>query len=128
MPFGAGHWPYLIILLVIVLIIWGPGKLPDLGSGLGKAIREFRKASNDVKDQIVNSSASEPATTTAPAPQPQQPVQQAQPAQLPQQATPVQSVPSPQPVQSVPPASTPQAPAQPTTVPPVGQPTEHPSV
>jgi sec-independent protein translocase protein TatA len=73
MPFGAGHWPYLIILLVVVLIIWGPGKLPDLGSGLGKAIREFRKASTDVKDQIVNSSASEPtppAPSAVQAPQP----------------------------------------------------------
>jgi TatA/E family protein of Tat protein translocase len=129
MPFGAGHWPYLIILLVIVLIIWGPGKLPDLGSGLGKAIREFRKASNDVKDQIVNSSATEPATTTAPAPaQPQPVVQAPQPVAPAQPQVPVQSVPSPQPVQSVPPASAPQAPAQPTTVPPVGQPTEHPSV
>jgi TatA/E family protein of Tat protein translocase len=127
MPFGAGHWPYLIILLVIVLIIWGPGKLPDLGSGMGKAIREFRKASNDVKDQIVNTSANEPATTAAPAPAQPQP-QAIQPVAQPQTQEPVHTVPSPQPVQSAPPAPAPQAPAQPTTVPPVGQPTEHPSV
>ena len=31
------------IILIIVLIIFGPGKLPDLGSALGKGIREFRK-------------------------------------------------------------------------------------
>jgi TatA/E family protein of Tat protein translocase len=122
MPFGAGHWPYLIILLVIVLIIWGPGKLPDLGSGMGKAIREFRKASSDVKDQIVNSSANEPST---PAPTPVQPPQAVQPQ--PQPAAPVQTVPSPQPVHAAPPAAAPPAPAQPTTVPSVGQPTEHPS-
>jgi TatA/E family protein of Tat protein translocase len=67
MSFGAGHWPYLFILLVIVLIIWGPGKLPELGSGMGKAIREFRKASSEVKDQIVQTTATEPA---AAAPQP----------------------------------------------------------
>jgi sec-independent protein translocase protein TatA len=63
---SAGHWPYLLILLVIVLIIWGPGKLPELGSGMGKAIREFRKASTEVKDQIVNATAEPAATPPAP--------------------------------------------------------------
>jgi TatA/E family protein of Tat protein translocase len=49
---GAGHWGYIAILLVIVLIIWGPGKLPDIGSGLGRAIREFRKASSETRDEF----------------------------------------------------------------------------
>ena len=66
MPFGAAHWPYIIILLVIVLIIWGPGKLPDLGAGMGKAIREFKKASADIRDNVVNSSASEPTGSPQP--------------------------------------------------------------
>jgi sec-independent protein translocase protein TatA len=57
MPFGAAHWPYIIILLVIVLIIWGPGKLPDLGAGMGKAIREFRKASSEIRDNVVNATS-----------------------------------------------------------------------
>ena len=35
---------HLIFVLVIVLIIFGPGKLPDLGRGLGKGIREFKDA------------------------------------------------------------------------------------
>jgi len=35
---------HLIIILVIVLIIFGPGKLPELGSSIGKAIRGFKKA------------------------------------------------------------------------------------
>lgn len=35
---------HLIVILVIVLIIFGPGKLPELGAGLGKGIREFKKA------------------------------------------------------------------------------------
>ena len=44
MPFvGTGHMWLLGILLVIVLIIWGPGKLPDVGAGMGRAVREFRK-------------------------------------------------------------------------------------
>jgi sec-independent protein translocase protein TatA len=38
---------HLIIILVIVLIIFGPGKLPELGSAIGKAIRGFKKAMDD---------------------------------------------------------------------------------
>ncbi len=46
----GGHLPEIIIVLVVILIIWGPGKLPDVGAALGKGIREFRKASSDVHD------------------------------------------------------------------------------
>ncbi len=35
---------HLVVILVIVLIIFGPGKLPQIGAGLGKSIREFKKA------------------------------------------------------------------------------------
>jgi TatA/E family protein of Tat protein translocase len=51
MPFinGIGA-PELIIILIIALIVVGPGRLPDVGSALGKSIREFRKAATDVKD------------------------------------------------------------------------------
>ncbi|HLY62057.1 MAG TPA: twin-arginine translocase TatA/TatE family subunit [Terriglobia bacterium] len=35
---------HLLIILVVVLILFGPGKLPDLGKGLGKGIREFKDA------------------------------------------------------------------------------------
>ena len=35
---------HLVVILVIVLIIFGPGKLPDLGRGLGKGIKEFKDA------------------------------------------------------------------------------------
>ena len=49
MPFNIGA-PELIIILVIALLILGPGKLPEVGSSVGKAIREFRKASSDVED------------------------------------------------------------------------------
>ena len=42
----------LIIILVIALLILGPGKLPDVGAALGKSIREFRKASSDVQDAV----------------------------------------------------------------------------
>ena len=49
MPFNIGA-PELIVILVIALLVIGPGKLPDVGSALGKSIREFRKASSDVQD------------------------------------------------------------------------------
>jgi sec-independent protein translocase protein TatA len=41
--FGLG-WMELVIILVIVLVIFGAGKLPEIGSGLGKGIRNFKKA------------------------------------------------------------------------------------
>jgi sec-independent protein translocase protein TatA len=46
-----GPWE-LILLLVIVLIIFGPGKLPDIGNAVGKGIREFRRASSDLEDSV----------------------------------------------------------------------------
>jgi sec-independent protein translocase protein TatA len=46
-----GPWE-LILLLVIVLIIFGPGKLPDIGQAVGKGIREFRKASSDLEESV----------------------------------------------------------------------------
>jgi sec-independent protein translocase protein TatA len=43
MPFGL-HWPEIILILVIVLIVFGVGKLPQIGGAVGKSINEFRKA------------------------------------------------------------------------------------
>ncbi len=57
----------LVIILVIALLILGPGKLPDVGSALGKSIREFRKASSDVQDAVnvkVDTSPLPPSTAT----------------------------------------------------------------
>lgn len=53
MPFGF-HPVWLVFLLIIVLIIFGPGKLPELGAGLGRGIREFRKHSDALKDEVTN--------------------------------------------------------------------------
>ena len=39
--------PELIIILVIIVIIFGAGKLPEIGSGLGKGIKNFKKATSD---------------------------------------------------------------------------------
>jgi sec-independent protein translocase protein TatA len=51
MPFRVG-WVELVILLVIVMMVFGVGKLPQVGSAVGKAIREFRKSQSqdDVKE------------------------------------------------------------------------------
>jgi sec-independent protein translocase protein TatA len=62
--FGLGM-PELIIILVVALIFFGPGKLPELGSGLGKAIRSFKKAStegDDAKEEKKKVEAEKPAT------------------------------------------------------------------
>lgn len=44
--FGIGM-PELIIILVIILVIFGAGKLPEIGRGIGEAIRNFRKSSTE---------------------------------------------------------------------------------
>ncbi|HEX6539715.1 MAG TPA: twin-arginine translocase TatA/TatE family subunit [Candidatus Dormibacteraeota bacterium] len=64
MPGFLDHWYILLILLVIVLIIWGPGKLPDVGAGLGRAIREFRKASSETHDAFRSATTGEPKQET----------------------------------------------------------------
>ena len=46
--FGIGM-PELIIILVIILIIFGAGKLPEIGGGMGKAIRNFKSATNEAE-------------------------------------------------------------------------------
>ncbi|MGA6924371.1 MAG: twin-arginine translocase TatA/TatE family subunit [Desulfosarcina sp.] len=48
--FGIGM-PELIIILVIILIIFGVGKLPEIGGGMGKAIRNFRDASKQAESE-----------------------------------------------------------------------------
>lgn len=45
--FGLGV-PELILILIIGLVVFGPGKLPSVGKALGKSMREFKDAVNDV--------------------------------------------------------------------------------
>lgn len=49
---GPIGWPELILILIVVLVIFGPGKLPDVGNAIGKGIREFRKASNELEESV----------------------------------------------------------------------------
>jgi TatA/E family protein of Tat protein translocase len=89
MPFvnGIGA-PELIIILIIALIVVGPGKLPDVGAALGKSIKEFRKAATDVKEATslepttanaapaqAAATATPPAVAAPPAPTPAQPTE-----------------------------------------------------
>lgn len=57
--FGIGA-PELILILVVGLIVFGPGKLPEMGRTLGKGLREFRKASNALT-QAMNAPEPPPA-------------------------------------------------------------------
>ena len=47
MPFGF-HPMYLIVLIAIVLIIFGPGKLPQVGGAIGRGLREFQRTRDDL--------------------------------------------------------------------------------
>lgn len=47
--FGIG-FPELIIILVIVIVIFGANKLPEIGAGMGKAIKNFKKATNEPEE------------------------------------------------------------------------------
>ncbi len=57
--------PELIIILVIALLILGPGKLPEVGASIGKSLREFRKASSDVQEATKLDVSPTPAATPA---------------------------------------------------------------
>lgn len=92
--FGIGV-PELILILVVGLIVFGPGKLPEMGRSLGKGIREFRKASNALTAAInapepppaPPAPATQPAPAAQPAPQAAAPAEQAVPTATPTAAT-----------------------------------------
>ncbi len=58
---GLG-WQELLIVLVIVVIIFGAGKLPEIGGALGKSIKEFKRASDDETDALPNQSTTNTST------------------------------------------------------------------
>jgi len=80
MPFNIGPGE-LIIVLIIALIVVGPGKLPDVGASLGKSIREFRKAASDVTDSTKLETAAPATANAAPVAAPTAPVAPAPVAQ-----------------------------------------------
>ncbi|HEV2906079.1 MAG TPA: twin-arginine translocase TatA/TatE family subunit [Actinomycetota bacterium] len=45
-------FPELIMLLVIALVVFGPRKLPEMGRTIGKSLREFRRATAEIRDEL----------------------------------------------------------------------------
>jgi sec-independent protein translocase protein TatA len=64
--FSGLHWPDLLIVVVLGLLVFGPKRLPELGSSVGKTIKEFQKSMREVNTH------EEPATPALPASQAQQ--------------------------------------------------------
>jgi TatA/E family protein of Tat protein translocase len=74
--FGIGM-PELILILGLALIVLGPKKLPELAKALGKGLAEFRRATDDLKEEfrqmereVEDASADKPANETSPATEP----------------------------------------------------------
>jgi sec-independent protein translocase protein TatA len=61
-----GGWE-IILILAVVLLLFGAKKLPELAKGLGTGIKEFKKATREVTDEIQNAQTEIPAKTIAPA-------------------------------------------------------------
>jgi sec-independent protein translocase protein TatA len=50
---SLGPWE-IIIIFVVILLVFGGKKLPELAKGLGEGIKEFKKATNDIKGEVDN--------------------------------------------------------------------------
>ncbi len=73
------HPFWIAAILIIVLIVFGPSRLPELGSAVGRAMREFRKATTELTNEVRSSATVEPPkpepekvepTTTSPSSEP----------------------------------------------------------
>ena len=49
--FGDVGVPELLVILVLILVLFGPGKLPDIGKSLGEALRGFKKTMNETDEK-----------------------------------------------------------------------------
>jgi len=96
--FGSFGWMELMLILIIVLIIFGAGKIPQLGEGLGKAIKGFKKSLAEADALDVTPNDEPESTQPPPPPPPQQVASQQQATQDPLPEPAVQ-----QPVESTPP-------------------------
>ena len=60
MPFLNGGHIWLILGLIALLVIFGPAKLPQLGSAVGKTIKEFRKSTSELKEELAHKDETAP--------------------------------------------------------------------
>jgi sec-independent protein translocase protein TatA len=66
-------WPEIIGILIIVLVLFGAKKVPELMKGLGSGIKEFKKASREVQDEVQRAIDEEPPTPRPAPPEPAKP-------------------------------------------------------
>ncbi len=59
--------PDLIVILLIILVLFGAKKLPELARGMGQAVREFQKAKDEFSEELHKAGTTEPPKTQAPA-------------------------------------------------------------
>lgn len=52
--------PHLLIIALVILLLFGSKKIPEFMAGLGKGIREFKKASKDIQDEITKPDEEKP--------------------------------------------------------------------
>jgi sec-independent protein translocase protein TatA len=50
--FGGLGTPEIILIVLVILLLFGAKKIPDFAQGLGKGIREFRKAAKDIQEEV----------------------------------------------------------------------------
>ena len=68
MPFINGGHIWLILGLIVLLVIFGPGKLPELGTAVGKTIKAFKKSTEDLKAEMTHKDSEPAAESVRPEP------------------------------------------------------------
>jgi sec-independent protein translocase protein TatA len=61
------HWTELLIISVVALLIFGPKRLPEMGSAIGKTYKEFKKSLSEAAESAAPESATSAQVTSAPA-------------------------------------------------------------
>jgi TatA/E family protein of Tat protein translocase len=65
MPFGGLHWYDLLVLVGLALLVFGPKRLPEMGSAVGKTIKEFQRSMREVTEGPKNEAPAIPPPAPA---------------------------------------------------------------